>query len=592
MNNVFETNIYLLKKNYPSLAKRLQSIKPTGEIRFEDSPRPNLIYREVSIYPSEGPDEYILKQLQGLKVEEGIIYLFLGIGLAYQIESFFKLYGEQCQKTKIILIEKNPEIFFHLINYKDISFLIRPSITLLVGEDLNRITDIFESISPIYFRGYRIIKHPVIYELDVEYFRDVENNFKLILGSGLTDLFTRHFFEPLWFKNIISNIPVLATAIPLRAFKKRFSGVPAVIAGAGPSLKKDIESLKHISERFCIISTDTAIRTLVCSGIIPNFVISLDAQYHSIMDFQNLPQYLNSKRDIPYKDKKPFLLADLTCYPGVLKLGFEDICLIKSLNISHTDSDGAHEVSSLYGFVARYTDRIDGLVCGGSVVTTGIEFALYAGFFPVVLCGTDFSYPGYLTHVVSSPYHREAIVKSKRTSTTLNFTVNSIIKRRLVIMRDRLNRPTFSDVVLKKYMEWLEKRNAHYAGRVFFSSNNSISLPGFEEIELQQLEGKKFKAIQEIEAIRGKENDSIYKTPLKILNGLKEELIMAKEWLEINNLNEETLGDYLNKFTFLYTVVLVFSKFYKNPVIIKAQLESFLSMCINTAEKAIKTAIS
>ncbi len=587
MNHLFEKNISLLNEKFPSVVKKLENLKHKHETKLKKPSRHDSIYTEVQAIDRIEVEKYISRELKNLRVEEGIIFLFLGIGMARHIEKFLELYGENALKAKIILVEKNPETFFHLINTKDIEFLIKPSITLMIGENIGEVTSLFESISPVYFRGYRIVKHPVLYERDTEYYQAIENNFKSLLGAVLTDLFTRYFFEPLWFKNIILNTPHLSKAIPLRVFKDRFHNVPAIVVGAGPSLKRDIENIMNLSKKYCIIATDTALRTLICSKIVPHFVVTLDAQYHSIMDFQNLGS-VGTERSINTRvnNKKPLLIADLSCYPGVLKLGIEKISLIKSMNVSSWDTSGeasSYEVSPLYRFIARYTDRIDGLACGGSVITTCTEFALYGGFSPIVICGIDLSYPDYLTHVVSSPYHRKSIVDSNRTSTIINYHTGNLSKRKLLVVKNKKNHPVVSDVVLDRYREWIIKRNRYYGGKVYISTNNSTSIPGLEAIDPAKIEGKRFNAPA------GKiENNVIYENPAEILTDLKRSLSNANEWLNKNNLDSEVLDIFLNNYDFLRTITPVFLRFYKKYETMQMNLKLFLEMCIKTADKAMR----
>lgn len=82
-------------------------------------------------------------------------------------------------------------------------------------------------------------------ELNNETFDEMVENIQRMIGSFSLDLkYTQEKFYPLT-RSIIRNIPQLVNEIPLTAIKDVFKGKTAVVVSAGPTLDRNIETLKN-----------------------------------------------------------------------------------------------------------------------------------------------------------------------------------------------------------------------------------------------------------------------------------------------------------------------------------------------------------
>lgn len=80
-----------------------------------------------------------------------------------------------------------------------------------------------------------------------------------------------------WLRNLADNLPVLATLQPLDLLAGRFAGRPGIVIGAGPSLDNCLADLRALQGRVVICAASTALPTLACGGIVPEFVIVIEA---------------------------------------------------------------------------------------------------------------------------------------------------------------------------------------------------------------------------------------------------------------------------------------------------------------------------
>ncbi len=90
-------------------------------------------------------------------------------------------------------------------------------------------------------------------------------------------------------ENVIVNTARYATRPGIDSWRDRFTGRPAIVVAAGPSLRKNIGTLKEAKGRAVLIAVQTALKPLLAAGITPDIVTSLD--YHSVCArfFQGLP---------------------------------------------------------------------------------------------------------------------------------------------------------------------------------------------------------------------------------------------------------------------------------------------------------------
>lgn len=77
--------------------------------------------------------------------------------------------------------------------------------------------------------------------------------------------------------NILLNIPKMKGCILLSRLQKKWDPrVPCIIVGAGPSLDKNVENLKSVGNKACIICLDSAYPVLIEHDIRPHMVCTVD----------------------------------------------------------------------------------------------------------------------------------------------------------------------------------------------------------------------------------------------------------------------------------------------------------------------------
>lgn len=247
-----------------------------------------------------------------------------------------------------------------------------------------------------------------------------------------------------WCRNLVFNIPQVIASKPYLEFEERFKNIPAFVCLAGPSLKHNREKLRELKNRGLIIAVDTSLRPMLDVGIVPDFVVTHDANPNGLkfflsgehpynknkVNFNDIPdealgiiyaQLLQDKERLNFKyDTIGFFVN--YCHPLTL-LAFNGSekrfygVFDPALPVYDTMS-GACD----YKLTDEKEDKKDrkdkkdklvlekkGRVVGGSSVGhVAAYIAVNLGCSPVCFLGLDLSYPGGKTYIEGASNQKDA----------------------------------------------------------------------------------------------------------------------------------------------------------------------------------------
>ena len=197
----------------------------------------------------------------------------------------------------------------------------------------------------------------------------------------------------IWQKNITSNINFIKNSIKfnkdfiISKNKKKY----AAIIAAGPSLDKDIENLKKYSNFLSIVATDTSFPVLLENQIVPDFVVSIDAQIFSHEHFIiNWKKFGNQIRE------KTVFVLDFCCNSSLTKKLVEQNCNILFFKSGHPlaekiceQIENQIEKKNCNADNTKFLSLTNGR---GTVTSTCFSFCEKMNFENVIFFGADFSF--------------------------------------------------------------------------------------------------------------------------------------------------------------------------------------------------------
>ncbi len=312
------------------------------------------------------------KLLQKANLEADHIVLF-GMGCGYHLE---QLINRKNPKTRVLVVEPEMEVAKHALKaLKWEPVFNRPDLFFAFGKNLNVLAETIEVFfDMVSFTKFETIELPAAVRFQKDYFSKAKARLDSEIKTLLYDFKTRMAEESMVPRNILKNIGGILETRRVNHLEDKFTGKPAFIVSAGPSLDKNILLLKKIKNRAVIICVDTALKPLLKRGIQPHFTVAADPSYKNYLHLQDT----QSKLDY-------FLVTDTGIAARVYR-DFQEHLFSVSLG------------KPLFKMIENNIGEIGEVDAWGSIISLALTFALYLGCNPIVFLGQDFAYTDMRNH--------------------------------------------------------------------------------------------------------------------------------------------------------------------------------------------------
>lgn len=370
--NHFKANLDILSRSQPELAFQLADLAGKCVTVFPSvKGLPTACYRRgEQTFPLHSQYDPVRESHQTLKKfkHDGADYIILlGFGLGYVLDALLEKHADA--SNHYFVVESDIEILkaafeardlSNILSQADVHFAWPPSGPQL-AEQWQRFFD------PVRAKKSAFIAHNPSVVLDPGMFKAAAEMIQSQTFQIFTDINTLVGKSQVFLDNFVQNVHKAAVSPGVAKFSGTFSGVPAVIVSAGPSLDKNIHELRGWSENALVLSTDTALKPLLLAGIDPHFVVSGD------------PSELNYRHVERASSSKALFVADATAFPAIFDEfeGRTITCIF--------ENSALHSLSDLLGNKGT-------LRAWGSVATMALDFALLLGCNPIIFIGQDLAY--------------------------------------------------------------------------------------------------------------------------------------------------------------------------------------------------------
>ena len=287
-----------------------------------------------------------------------------GIGLGYLLDEVFNTYP-----SKIYIYEPDLHLLHFVLSNVDISEHLasgRVFITNELDELISKLASSYitkDRVEIVYLQNYAVVKNKELLMMTQKIFDTCK--------SKMVDVNTITKFSKYWLINTIRNIAFVnnSKGYLLSDLTDKYIGQTALIAGAGPSLNDNIENIKANRDKFVIFAVNKAVRYLIQQGVIPDFVVCLDA-INMETTLGGLESYFTNVNAI----------ADIRAHSILMRKGFNKVFF----NFSETDF--------FIKKLAKYNSFMQFFESGGTASTLALVSAIKMGFSKVVLAGIDLAF--------------------------------------------------------------------------------------------------------------------------------------------------------------------------------------------------------
>lgn len=283
ISDIFKKNLEAMSGfEYNSLKKSLASIKELREFSYKigkDELDINFIRKRNLKMIYNNPIKELENSLNYLKSYIKYPFLFfygLGNGILY------KAILQNAEHKRVIVFEKEIEIIFLALNIIDFSQDLRQGRLIIIQTDEMNYAKADKILSlsnmNLFLRTYTLHIHSDFYK---SYEKDIQkiNDFNM---QAIKNISLRKGNDPhdamLGIEQLVCNLPKMLTHPSLGTLIKKRSkkGDTAIIVSTGPSLDKQLQTLKKYSQNAAIFCADSSYSILYDNDIKPDYVLSLE----------------------------------------------------------------------------------------------------------------------------------------------------------------------------------------------------------------------------------------------------------------------------------------------------------------------------
>lgn len=400
-------NLNILRKHFRPLLEKVKQQKEeeeyagyhvsrakSGSYTISIQEQDKLIYLHSRYHPMHEAECFV-RQYEEETVRSYKYILFYGVGFGYHIEVFARRFPD----SQLILYEPSAETFKQYMIYGSLKKMpVKQIKQWFIEEEAGDIDDFLASfIDELKTGRVMLVTLPMYKRL----FRQQYDSFLARFTSFLQDV---HFsatvtasFEKLWTINSFMNLPETLHTNSIFAKREYFSGKPALIVAAGPSLEDELEHLRYIKENglayiFCVGS---AIHTLLAHGIYPDAVCVYDPKSSTKWTVQ------------------PIVEQNIDIIPLIYgtSVGFETVCHYPGPKLHMVTSQDT--VSSF--FLKRTDDQpLDIVQDAPSIAVIALQMAMKLGCQPICLVGQNLAYRGTRYYAGAIPYYTPDMTEEQR----------------------------------------------------------------------------------------------------------------------------------------------------------------------------------
>ncbi|MGI6555696.1 MAG: motility associated factor glycosyltransferase family protein [Bacillota bacterium] len=320
--------------------------------------------------------------------EDNTAVIFYGTGLGYHIAAFAK----RNPNVDFFIYEPVPEVFDQYISHGELSKLPLSRVKSIVLADTEQ-----QAIS--FFKNFieRINNKLVIIPLPShkaafpEQYKQFQELFNKLIKDKRSSLHTNYAFQKRWILNSIKNFKeVISTPNILMEKKGAFTGQPALLVAAGPSLNEEIEKVRYIKDNGLayIFSVGSAINTLVENNIYPHAACTYDPTENNQKVFAKVVE-----RDIK---EIPMIFGSSVGYETLERYSGPKYHMLTS-----------QDTVSAFFLRSRNGEPIQGVYDAPTIAVVTLQLLYQLGFNPIILVGQNLAYKDKKRHSAGVDYSSE-----------------------------------------------------------------------------------------------------------------------------------------------------------------------------------------
>lgn len=365
-------------KQLPDKSKNVHIVEQEGKVNLQ-------IFQDGIGYSCHGtnPEEESAAWIKQIDLRDCELLYFYGVGLGYSFDALEKWLSDPTHC--LVFIEDNLEVIKALLQTERASRLLEhPRVWLYY---LDRTPGHFESYIEMFaLKKYKLTALPIYHQL---FFSTLQELHIAISFARNIQFANRIEFKDHgigFLPNFYFNLQYWPSAYLGDGLFGKFQGVPAIICGAGPSLIKNVDLLRELSDRALIFAGGTAMNAINAHGVTPHLGLGIDPNFE-----QSTRVIMQSAFNVPFLFRS--------------RMNHTALGMVSGDRLYVSGSSG-YDIADY--FDGRLNIPTSGFDEGCNVINFGLSAAAMMGCNPIILVGVDLAYSesqSYAKGVTHHPVH-------------------------------------------------------------------------------------------------------------------------------------------------------------------------------------------
>ncbi len=475
INQTFLDNMRQLWRHDAKLAQRVDELPFDAALNVQASRAGPMTAsvatadgRTLFLHSKYDPQREATDFVAGLDAEDAACVVLCGLGLGYHLKALYDRFGDE---TVVFVSEPDLVTIKTALETTDLSKnLATGRVIILTSHDKAILHERLHDHATGLMFG-TVFAVPTVA-------RDHEADFHAVCRQGILDfaafarmsLMTLVRNAEITARNITNNLPTYVSTPPPDVLRDRFTGCPAILVAAGPSLAKNVDQLVDLQDKAVIIAAQTTLRPLLARGIRPHFVTSLD--------FSDLSRQFFEGLDIP--DDVVLVAEPKASWPVVD-------------TFRGGEAGSPHRVVMLDNVFAHHCigealAKRSPMEPGATVMHLAFYLAQWLGCDPIIFIGQDLGFGGHCYYAPGVAIHRAWTPELGRFGTLEMKEWERIARQRNTLRKvpDINGRPIYTDEQMFTYLEQFERDFAKCPAKVIDATEGGARKRGSEVMTLAE----------------------------------------------------------------------------------------------------------
>lgn len=447
--DILERNLRALARTSPRAASLVEQARARADVVFTTA-EDGALTAQVgtgaaarALASRRRPLDEALRFVDTIDLKSAAVYVVAGFGVGHHVRELARRVG---RTGLVVVFEPDAGLLRSVMERVDCSDLFGGGVVnvavLTDPDDTAAMAGVVQGLEGVVALGVQLVEHPPS-KPRLDAMGDVVERFHqrfitLVKGVKLTIVTTLVQIKTT-LRNLTQNLDHYILRPGIDELRGSFTGRPAIVVSAGPSLARNVNLLSRpgVRDRFVIIAVQTVLKTLLEKGIRPHFVTALDYSDISARFYEGL-----TERDV----EGVTLVVEPKVNPAVLAAFPGDIRCVGD----------------------RYLDQLltpalsparAPLTPGATVAHLAYYLARYMGCDPVALVGQDLAFTDGQYYSAGAAIHRTwaGELNEFQTLESLEWQRIARMGQHLHRATDIFDRPVFTDEQMSSYRLQFER---------------------------------------------------------------------------------------------------------------------------------------